>query len=551
VDAALAGAPILVVLALMVGRRWAASRAGLVGAALALLVAVTAFGFGRGTPPGVTMLGALAGTFGEALFTSATILWIVLPALAIHHLQVSTGATDRLRIALAGLAADPRLLALLIGWFFALFVEGAAGFGASVALAAPFLVGIGYRPLDAVVVAMLGHAIGVSFGAIGTPIVPQVAATGLPGLDIAGATAQLHLVTGWLLLIAMVLVASRAVGLPARGAIWAWTGLAGIAFLGPYWAIATFVGPELPTLAGALIGAGVFVVALRVAGRGGVPATASALGEAAGTSAPVIERLPRPARVSSDDRADTAAGDPATPTTPPAGAIDPPGAAELLRAGAPYLVLIALVLVTRLVPAVGEPLDAVQVTWTLPGGFAGRFAPLTHPGTLLVAAFLGGAVLQRVGTPAVRRALGTTLAQLGGVTIALVAMLSLARIMVHAGMTQSLAEAAAGAAGGVWPVVAPLVGVLGTFVTGSATASNVLFTDLQVATADALDLPLLPMVGAQGYGAAVGNVVCPHNIVAAGATVGLTGGEGDVLRRTLLPALGYAVAGGLLVLLLV
>jgi lactate permease len=551
VDAVLAGAPILVVLALMVGRRWAASRAGLVGAGLALVVAVTVFGFGRDTPAEATTLGAFAGTFGEALFTSATILWIVLPALAIHHLQVSTGATDQLRVALAGLAADPRLLALLIGWFFALFVEGAAGFGASVALAAPFLVGIGYRPLDAVVVAMLGHAIGVSFGAIGTPIVPQVAATGLPGLDIAGATAQLHLVTGWLLLIAMMLVASRAVGLPARGAIWAWTGLAGIAFLGPFWAIATFVGPELPTLAGALIGAGVFVAALRLAGRRGDPAAAVALGGAAsGATAPLIERLPRPARVASADRGDTAAGDPVAPA-PPAGAVDPPGATELLRAGAPYLVLIALVLVTRLVPAIGDPLDAVQVSWTLPGGFAGRFAPLTHPGTLLAAAFLGGALLQQVGMPAVRRALGTTVAQLGGVTIALVAMLSLARIMVHAGMTQSLAEAAAGAAGGVWPVVAPLVGVLGTFVTGSATASNVLFTDLQVATADALDLPLLPMVGAQGYGAAVGNVVCPHNIVAAGATVGLTGGEGDVLRRTLLPALGYAVAGGVLVLLLV
>jgi lactate permease len=551
VDAVLAGAPILVVLALMVGRRWAASRAGLVGAGLALVVAVTVFGFGRDTPAEATTLGAFAGTFGEALFTSATILWIVLPALAIHHLQVSTGATDQLRVALAGLAADPRLLALLIGWFFALFVEGAAGFGASVALAAPFLVGIGYRPLDAVVVAMLGHAIGVSFGAIGTPIVPQVAATGLPGLDIAGATAQLHLVTGWLLLIAMMLVASRAVGLPARGAIWAWTGLAGIAFLGPFWAIATFVGPELPTLAGALIGAGVFVAALRLAGRRGDPAAAVALGGAAsGATAPLIERLPRPARVASADRGDTAAGDPVAPA-PPAGAVDPPGATELLRAGAPYLVLIALVLVTRLVPAIGDPLDAVQVSWTLPGGFAGRFAPLTHPGTLLAAAFLGGALLQQVGMPAVRRALGTTAAQLGGVTIALVAMLSLARIMVHAGMTQSLAEAAAGAAGGVWPVVAPLVGVLGTFVTGSATASNVLFTDLQVATADALDLPLLPMVGAQGYGAAVGNIVCPHNIVAAGATVGLTGGEGDVLRRTLLPALGYAVAGGVLVLLLV
>jgi lactate permease len=535
VDAWWAGAPILVVLVLMVGRRWAASRAGLVGAALAAVVAVIGFGFGRGTPAGVTAAGTFAGTFGEALFTSATILWIVLPALAIHHLQVSTGATDRLRVALGGLAADPRLLALLVGWFFALFIEGAAGFGASVALAAPFLVGIGYRPLDAVVVAMLGHAIGVSFGAIGTPIVPQVAATGLPALEIAGATAQLHLVTGWALLAVMVVVASRAVGRPARGAIWGWAALAGAAFLVPYWSLATFVGPELPTLGGALLGAGLFVVALRLTGRRADP-QAPPLQLAGPTTAatPMIER-----------RGGPGPDEPAAP--PPELGTAAPTRTDLLRAGAPYLVLIGLVLLTRLVPAVRDPLAQVQLAWSLPGGFAGTFAPLTHPGTLLAVAFLGGALLQRVGAPAVRSSLRTTVAQLGGVTIALVAMLSLARLMVHAGMTQALAEAAAGTAGSTWPVFAPVVGVLGTFVTGSATASNVLFTDLQVATAEALDLDLLPMVGAQGYGAAVGNIVCPHNIVAAGATVGLTGGEGDVLRRTLAPAFGYAVAGGILV----
>ena len=575
--ALLAGTPILLVLVLMVGRRWPASRAGVVGASLALVIGIVAFGFGRDTPPDTTTIGAFTGTFGEALFTSATILWIVLPALAIHHLQVGTGATDRLRIALAGLAADPRLLALLIGWFFALFVEGAAGFGASVALAAPFLVGMGYKPLDAVVVAMLGHAIGVSFGAIGTPIVPQVAATDLTGLEIAGATADLHLVTGWGLLIVMVLVASRAMGTPARGAIWGWAALAGIAFLGPFWLIATFIGPELPTLGGSLIGAGIFVVALRLAGKGD-PSTGTAPVPPPGNdAAPTTDVGTLPpgtsrsearggdeGRRTDDDREQRRTGDAHAPgagaTEDPTGPttsshtseveVQPTGA-ELLRAGAPYLVLIALVLATRLIPAVGETLGALELAWSLPGGFQGSFAPLTHPGTLLVVSFLGGAALQRVGTPALRTALTTTLAQLGGVTIALVAMLSLARIMVHSGMTEALAEAAAAATGGAWPLFAPMVGVLGTFVTGSATASNVRFTDLQVATAEALDLPLLPMQGAQGYGAAVGNIVCPHNIVAAGATVGLTGGEGDVLRRTLLPAVLYALAGGALLLLVV
>ncbi|MFA9446599.1 L-lactate permease [Egicoccus sp. AB-alg6-2] len=542
-----AGIPIMVVLVLMVGRRWAASRAGLVGAALALAIAVVAFDLGRGSPAEAPGAGAFLGTFGEALFTSATILWIVIPALAIHHLQVATGATDRLRLALAGLAADPRLFALLIGWFFALFVEGAAGFGASVALAAPFLVGVGYRPLDAVVVAMLGHAIGVSFGAIGTPIVPQVAATGLTGLQIAAPTARLHLAGGWLLLVAMMLIASRAVGRPARGAIWGWTALAGVAFLVPYWLIATFVGPELPTLGGALIGVGVFVAALKLAGR-----HRDAVGRPA---LPVLPATPPPTPpIERRGLAQAPAGPQPVPGAEASRKREVerrPTGAELLRAAAPYLVLIALVLLTRLVPPIRDPLRAVELAWSLPGGFAGSFRPLAHPGTLLSVSFLGGALLTRAGAGSVSGALRTTFPQLAGVTVALVAMLSLARIMVHAGMTQSLAEAAAAGAGAAWPVLAPLVGVLGTFVTGSATASNVLFTDLQVATAQTLDLPLPPMVAAQGYGAAVGNVVCPHNIVAAGATVGLTGGEGEVLRRTMAPALLYAVVGGLLVLVMV
>lgn len=130
--------------------------------------------------------------------------------------------------------------------------------------------------------------------------------------------------------------------------------------------------------------------------------------------------------------------------------------------------------------------------------------------------------------------------------VAVVAMLGLSRLMVHAGMIEELALLAATTAGAAWPLFAPFVGVLGTFVTGSATASNVLFSDFQLATARTLGLDPLPLLGAQGFGAAVGNIICPHNIVAAAATVQLSGQEGAVLRRTIGVALGYALLGGVL-----
>jgi lactate permease len=530
VTALLAALPILLVLGLMIGLGWPAARAGLAGAALALGIAVVGFGLGSDVLPEVGLARSLLGVAAEAAFTSLTILWIILPALAIYHLQVATGGTDVLRVALGQLSGDPRVLALLIGWFFALFMEGGAGFGSSVALAAPFLVGVGYQPLAAVVIAMIGHMIGVSFGAIGTPVVPMAAASGLAPLELSAATATYHLAFGWIPPIVVVLIATRAVGGRLTGAIWGWTALAAAAFLIPMWAIATFIGPELPTLAGSLVGGAIFVAVLLLVRRrngGAVPATpitatAGAADEPSATGSP----LPDPQDVPTD-------------------------AVALLRAGAPYLVLIALVVVTRLVPAVADLLNEVVIDWQLQGPFTGSMTPLTHPGTLLVVAFLVGALVQQASATTVKQVLVTTLRQLVPVTIALVAMLLLARLMVRSGMTEALAEAAADSTASAWPVLAPFVGVLGTFVTGSATASNVLFTDLQVATAEKLGYPTLTLLGAQNVGAAVGNPIAPHNIVAGGATVGLVGAEAPVMRGTILTVVGYALLGGLLALVLV
>lgn len=149
------------------------------------------------------------------------------------------------------------------------------------------------------------------------------------------------------------------------------------------------------------------------------------------------------------------------------------------------------------------------------------------------------------------RCASLALRRLMSVVLALLVMLALARLMVHAGMVDALAMLVAEAAGPSWPVFAPMIGVLGTFVTGSATASNILFTDFQAETADILGLPVLMMVAAQCFGAAIGNMVCPHNVIAGAATVGLEGKEGDVLRRTTLVGIIYGVAGGGLVWLLV
>ena len=203
----LAAAPILAVLALMLGPGWSAARAGAVGLALAVLLALTAFDLAGPEPAAAAAPEALLGAAAEAGFTAATILWILLPALAIHGLGERTGRLDALRRAMAGLAPDPALGAVLIGFFFALFVEGAAGFGTPVALAAPLLVALGLPPERALAAALVGHAAGVPFGAVGTPILPQAQATGLAGEALAAWPAILTLLAAPILLVALLRVA--------------------------------------------------------------------------------------------------------------------------------------------------------------------------------------------------------------------------------------------------------------------------------------------------------------------------------------------------------
>jgi lactate permease len=484
----LAALPLVVVLAAMIFLGLRAALAGAIG--LALAFALLPLGFDLSAGGTLPLALATTGPLAEAVSAAAVILWIILPALALYELQSRAGALDRMRAALAALTPKRSLQVLLIAWFFGLFMEGAAGFGTPVALAAPLLVGLGLPPVRAVAVALLGHAPGVSFGAIGTPVFAQIDATGQTPATLALATAALH---APLMPVVVFAVLRLAKGARLDRSEVAWGLFAAVCFAVPSLALAFLSGPELATLGGALVGGGVFAMLLRQ--RRKVPL----------------------------------------------------GAPGLLRDLTPYLLIVLLVLATRLIAPLQSLLSGVQLTWEMPGGFRGGFQPLYHPGTLLALGVMASVVMTgRAGlvAPSVLAAFR----RLAPVAVALVIMLALARVMVHAGMIGTLAEAASGA-GRYWPLLAPMIGVLGTFVTGSATASNILFTSFQAQTAAGLGLPFAPMAAAQGLGAAIGNAVAPHNIIAGAATVGLSGREGPVMRLTVTPVLAYALGAGIILLL--
>jgi lactate permease len=478
---ALAALPILVVVLAMAVLQWRAAVAGAAGLCVALVVVLGSSGSSGG---GVMVAGVAA----EAASSTLTILWIILPALVIYEVQLRSGALERMRLALTRLSDDRAVQALLIAWFFGLFMEGAAGFGTPVALAAPLLVGLGFAPVRAVVLALLGHAAGVSFGAVGTPALAQIELLGLPGSQLAALTIMVHALPLCLLALWVMRLATDA-PLTRRHAGIAL--FAALCFLLPAFMLAGLAGPEVPTLGGALIGGAIFAGVMR---SRHLPATIEGKWQFS----------------------------------------------DLV----PYLLIVLLVLLTRLVPPVQVALSSLWLGWEW-SGFSGGFAPLYHPGTLLAAGLVIGALLTGRGA-LLGPATGAALRRLASVALALLVMLALARLMVHGGLIAQLAGAAS-QVGALWPLLSPFVGVLGTFVSGSATASNVLFTDFQAATARALDLPVALMAAAQGVGAAIGNAIAPHNIIAGAATVGLSGRDGEVLARTLIPVLTYAASAGIIV----
>jgi len=493
--ALIATAPLALIVLLMAVLRWSAASAGLVGLAAATVGAIGFFGLGTSIHAEQGIAGALVGTGAEAAFSAMDILWIILPALSLYELQQRSGAIDVIRTGLMSLSSDKTLLALIIAWFFAPFMEGAAGFGTPIALAAPLLVGLGFTPVVAVALPLIGHVAGTSFGALGTPIFAQADVSGISGNQIAPPTALLHAGLAPMLVLSIVFIA-RAGRFQSKYAAWAI--VAAICFLLPYLGLAVWVGPELPTIGGALAGGLAFAFMLR--------------------------RMHAQQTETLDAR-------------------------SLAIAGLPYAVLVGLILMTRLVPQIRDVLRQVVLEWSLPGPFGGRIEPLYHPGTMLLAGFLFGGLLQGRSYTELAGSVAAAARRLAPVAVALFAMLAIARLMVHAGMIETLA-ATAKRTGQAWPLLAPSVGAIGSFITGSTTVSNILLTDLQQAAAAKLGLPILALVAAQGFGAAVGNCAALHNIITGAATVGLLGREGDILRRTGPFCIGYLALGGVLALTL-
>ncbi|MEU5995420.1 L-lactate permease [Spirillospora sp. NPDC047418] len=517
-----AALPLAVLFVLLGGVRMRAWLASLIALAVSLAVAIWTYGM----PAGQAFL---AGTEGAA-FGFYPILWIVINALWVYNITVTTGHFDVLRRSFASVSDDHRLQAVLIAFSFGALLEALAGFGTPVAVTSVMLIALGFQPLKAAVLALTANTAPVAFGAMATPILTLGKVTG-ESSDTLGAMVgrQTPILALFVPLVLVAIVDGR------RGLRETWpTALfCGAAFGVAQYVTANFISVPLADVVASLVSAAAVVLVVRLRPRPSVR-PAPVAGGAADEPTPEFA-----ARAGSGGERDPRA--------------------EVARAYAPYAIIIAVFVVCQ-IDAVKDQLDRATRTFSWPGldltDPSGKpltlpnfnFNYLTTPGTqMLVAGLITMAVLG-VGLGKALRAYWTTLAQLKWAIITVMAVLALAFVMNASGQTVTLGTWMAGA-GAAFAVLSPILGWLGTAVTGSDTSSNSLFGALQVTAANKADLDTVLMAATNSSGGVLGKMVSPQNLAIAAAAVGLDGREGDIFRRVVLWSLlflaGMCVLSGL------
>lgn len=533
----LAIVPIIAVGVLMVGFMWPSAKAMPMGLFLSGIIAVAFWE----VPFAQLLAASLAG-----IINALDILLIIFGAIFILQLMKKSGGMDGISNSMAYVSKDRRVQVLIIAWLFGSFLEGAAGFGTPAAIAAPLLVGMGFPPLIAAVVTLVANSVAVSFGAVGIPIrggfealrdvvsLPEAMTFSQFLHDIAIQVGMLHLVLGTFMpLILVCLMTLMSEGSIKKGReIWILALFAGVLFTVPQFLVAVFVGPELPALLGSLIGLSVFLIAV----------SKGFLTPKQDWDFP--DRSSWPSYWEGKIRAGSA------------GTNGGPAMSGWL-AWFPYVIMGLLLLVTRL--------DQLSVsTWLqqweigfddiLGTGISAGISPLYNPGVIPFALIiLMIPFLHKMSRKGVTGAFKETSSMVGSATVALVSALVMVYIMMNSGgvdgresMLLVVAQAASDLAGANWYFIAPLVGTLGTFISGSNTVSNIMFGVMQHDTAVQSGLPVTPILALQAVGGAAGNMICVHNVVAVLTTVGLLGKEGLVIRKNAAIGVGYSLLAGIL-----
>ncbi|KIF74703.1 lactate transporter [Streptomyces sp. 150FB] len=496
-SALVAALPLAVVLILLGAVRMKAHLAGLIGLAVAVLVAW----FTYGMPIGQTLSSGVQGV----LFGVFPIMWIVVNALWVYRMTVRTHHFDILRRSFGRLSDDPRIQALVIAFCFGALLEALAGFGAPVAICSVMLVALGFDPVKAAVVALVANTAPVAFGAMGTPVVTLSQVTGVPLETVASVVGRQ---TPLLALVVPLVLIWLVDGRRGLRETWMPALVCGVAFAAAQFAVSNFVSAQLADIAAALVGAAALIAVPSARKPAAEPVRAAVL---TGTrSADLDQEDPR---------------------------------REVVRAYAPYALIVLIFSIAQIPPvkdlfakatlAFDWPFLDVADSEGKPVGANVFSLPIIATGGTLVlvagvftAAVLGVRVLDSV------REWGATVHELRYAILTVTSVLALAYVMNLSGQAATIGYFVAAAGAGL-AFLSPMLGWFGVAVSGSDTSANALFGALQVTAAHESGLSPALLAAANSSGGVLGKMISPQNLTIACAAVGLAGREGDLLRKVL------------------
>ena len=488
----------------------------------------------------------------EGILITISVLWIIFGAILLLNTLKHSGAIVVIREGFNNISPDRRIQAIIVAWLFGCFIEGASGFGTPAAIATPLLVAIGFPSMAAVMLGMMVQSTPVSFGAVGTPILIGVN----KGLDSAAISTQLqnlgsswdvylqiitsqvaitHAITGTLIPLFMCVMLTRFFG---ENKSWTvglsiipFTIFGGLSFTIPYALTGIFLGAEFPSLIGSLFG----LAAVVFAAKKGFLVPKKTWDFAPREKWPVIWMSKFEMKF-----------DAMTSKVP----------ISLTKAWIPYILVAIILVITRVSPEVKTYISSFEFSYQniLGEGLNFSMAPLYLPGGMLLFVVLITYFFHKMEFKELKEAIGESTKVIIGAGFVLIFTVPLVRILINSGINESgfdsmpivMANFVAHSVGDVYPFFAPIVGALGAFISGSNTVSNMMLAQFQFGVADALGISTAFMLALQAVGAAAGNMIAIHNVVAASATVGLLDQEGETIRKTIIPTIYYCIVVGII-----
>jgi L-lactate transport len=528
-SAVIASLPILILLFLLGVLRKPAWLASMFALLVALVIALFAYRL----PPPLTLSAAGYG----AAFGLFPICWIVFWAIALYQVTVDRGKFEIIKSSMGNLTSDARLQALLIAFAFGAFVEGAAGFGTPVAVAAAMLVGLGFSPFYASALCLVANTAPVAFGSIGIPVITLAGITGLPVDQLSAAVGRL---CAPLSLFVPCYLVCIMVGWRGMLEVWPAVVVVGGVFASVQFTMSNFVGPQLTDIMSSLSALGALLVLLQF-----------------WRPTKIWDREMEPVSPVGQERKFSALAP---------GSNDKHTAGQTFSAWMPYFVLVVLVLLWGYKPFQAV-LNSVTISagWPLLHNHVMMMPPvvakptlykalyqmnfLSAAGTACMFSTLLAALLLGMSPAAFGRLLVAVCRQLFLPILTVATVLAMAFVMNYCGATATLGLAFS-ASGRLFPFFSPLLGWLGVFLTGSDTSANALFGNLQVVTAGRLGFEPTLMAAANSAGGVVGKMISVQNIaVAAAATAMTVADQAKLFRFTLRHSIVMATAIGIEVML--